>query len=61
MKLNNLIKDLRFDKRIINWGIRYKTITYQEYEDYLKSLEDLSNQTENIIDIDLESEDPVEK
>lgn len=62
MKLNNLIKDFRFDKRIVNWGVRYKTITYKEYEDYLKSLEDLSDEKENIIDIDPESkENPEEK
>lgn len=62
MKLNNLIKDFRFDKRIVNWGVRYKTITYQEYEKYLESLEDLSDEKENIIDIDLESkENPEEK
>lgn len=62
MKLNNLIKDFRFDKRIVNWGIRYNTITSEEYEKHLKSLEDLSDEKENIIDIDLESkENPEEK
>ena len=61
MKLNNLIKDFRFDKRIVKWGVRYKTITYQEYEDYLKSLDDLSDEKESIIDIDPESEENSEE
>ena len=61
MKLNSLIKDFRFDKRMIDWGVRYKAITYQEYEDYLKSLEDLSNKKDSLTDTSQESEDPEKK
>ena len=49
MKLNNLIKDLRFDKRIVEWGIRYNIITYEEYKKYLKSLKNLSDKKEQMI------------
>ena len=51
MKLNILIKDLRFDKRIMEWGIRYNLITYQEHQQYLNSLPDLSDKKESIIDL----------
>lgn len=50
MKLNKLIKDLRFDKRIIEWGIRYNLITHEDYNKYQKSLEDLSDEKENMVD-----------
>ena len=51
MKLNILIKDLRFDKRIMEWGIRYNLITYQEHQQYLNALPDLSDKKESIIDL----------
>ena len=50
MKLNSLIKDLRFDKRIMEWGIRYNLITHQEYQKYLNALPDVSDDKEPIID-----------
>ena len=49
MKLNSLIKESRFDNRIVEWGIRHKMITYEEYKKYLKSLSDLSNQGKSVI------------
>ncbi len=50
MKLNDLIKDLRFDKRITEWSIRYKVMTYEDYHKYLQSLPDLSDKKESVID-----------
>ena len=52
MKLNSIIRDLRFDKRIMEWNIRYNLITHQEYQEYLRSLPDLSDKKENIISLD---------
>ena len=51
MKLNNLIEELRFDKRIIEWGVRYNIITYQDYQKHLQSLSDLSDEKESMVDI----------
>ena len=49
MKLNDIIQDLRFDKRIIEWGIRYKVIKREEHQKYLQSLPDLSYQKEDLV------------
>ena len=48
MKLNELARELRFDKRIIEWGAHYGAITYSEYRKYLESLPDLSDDKEDI-------------
>ena len=48
MKLNKLIKERRFDKRIVDWGLRYKMINAEEYQKHLKSLPDLSDQKEDM-------------
>ena len=50
MKLNSIIQDLRFDKRIMEWNIRYNLITHQEYQKYLDNLPDVSNEKEAIIE-----------
>ncbi len=52
MKLNNIIQDLRFDKRIVEWGVRYKVISREEYQKHLQSLTDLSDQKEDLITLD---------
>ena len=52
MKLNNIIQDLRFDKRIVEWGIRYKITSREEYQKHLQSLSDLSDQKEDLITSD---------
>lgn len=52
MKLNDIIQDLRFDKRIIEWGVRYKIISREEYQKHLQSLTDLSDQKEDLITLD---------
>ena len=49
MKLNNIIQDLRFDKRIVEWSIRYKITSREEYQKHLQSLPDLSDQKEDLI------------
>ena len=48
MKLNKLIKERRFDKRVVEWGLRHKMISRKEYQQHLKSLPDLSHQKENL-------------
>ena len=48
MKLNNIIKDFKFDKRMIDWGLRYKSITHKEYEQHIKSLPDTSADKERV-------------
>ena len=61
MKLNSLIKDLRFDKRITEWSIRYNVTTYEDYHKYLQSLPDLSDKKESIMDKQIEQEKGSEK
>ncbi|MDE0118913.1 MAG: hypothetical protein OXM55_02755 [Bdellovibrionales bacterium] len=51
MKLKSIIRDLQFDKRIMEWNIRYNLITHQEYQKYLNALPDVSDDKEPIIDI----------
>ncbi len=48
MKLNKLIKERRFDKRVTEWGLRHKMISAREYQQHLKSLPDLSHQKESM-------------
>ena len=61
MRLNTLIKDLCFDKRIVEWGVRYNVITYKDYRNYLKSLPDLSDKKKSIIDIPVEQQNTLEE
>lgn len=61
MQLNSLIKELRFDKRIAEWGIRYNVMTYEDYHKYLQSLPDLSDQKENITGEQVEREENPEE
>ena len=37
------LQKLKYDKRMINWNLRRKLITKEEYEKHLKGLEDLSH------------------
>ena len=48
MKLNDLIGEFQFDKRITEWGMRHNNISQKEYEEYLKSLPDLSAEKDSI-------------
>ena len=43
MKLNKIIQEQRFDKRIVQWGLRHNVISPKEYQAHLKSLPDLKN------------------
>ena len=47
MKLNKIIQERRFDKRIAQWGLRHNMITPQEYQAHIKALPDLTNQKED--------------
>jgi len=49
MKLNNIIKDFRFDKRLVEWNRINRVIDAKEYEEYLKSLPDLSDHKEDML------------
>ena len=42
-KLAENLKKLKYDKRMINWNLRQKRITKEEYEKYLNKLEDISH------------------
>ena len=48
MKLNNIIKNFKFDKRLIEWNLNNEIISVDEYEKYLQSLLDLSDKKEEI-------------
>ena len=37
------LKKLKYDKRMINWNLRQKLLTKQEYQKHLEGLEDLSH------------------
>ena len=41
--LPEMLKKLKYDKRMLNWNLRQKLLTKEEYDKYLKSLEDLSH------------------
>jgi len=50
--LPEMLKRLKYDKRMVNWNLRQKLITEKEYEKHLASLKDLSH---------LKSESPIEE
>ena len=54
MKLNDIVNEFRLDKRMINWSLDYKLLTHKEYEQHLKSLPDLSSETEESCALDQE-------
>ena len=37
------LKKLKYDKRMLNWNLRQKLLTEEEYQKHLDSLEDLSH------------------
>ena len=41
--LPEMLKRLKYDKRMLNWNLRQKALTEEEYKEHLKSLEDLSH------------------
>jgi hypothetical protein len=51
MSLNDDVKKLAFDKRLIDWNLKYGVITESEVHAFLKSLEDSSA---NALQVDLE-------
>ena len=53
MKLNNLIKDFRFDKRLVEWNLINGVVNKEEYEQYLQSLSDLSDSKEEVLPPDI--------
>lgn len=46
MKLNDIINEFKLDKRMVNWSLDQKLLTYKEYDRHLKSLPDLSSEAE---------------
>lgn len=40
---SDALKKLKFDKRMLNWNLRQKIITEEEYKKQLTSLPDLSH------------------
>ena len=41
--LPDILKKLKYDKRMLNWNLRQKLLTEKEHKKYLDSLEDLSH------------------
>ena len=41
--LPDMLKKLKYDKRMLNWNLRQKLLTEKEYKKHLDSLEDLSH------------------
>ena len=41
--LPEMLKKLKYDKRMLNWNLRQKIITEKEYQKHLNSLKDLSH------------------
>lgn len=42
-ELSDNLKRLKYDKRMINWNLKQKVITKEEYKKHLLELEDLSD------------------
>ena len=47
-ELRESLKKLKYDKRMINWNLRQKLITKEEYKNHLKELQDLSALKEDL-------------
>ena len=41
--LPEMLKKLKYDKRMLNWNLRQKLLTEEEYRKHLKSLKDISH------------------
>lgn len=41
--LPEMLKKLKYDKRMLNWNLRQKLLTEKEYQKHLDSLEDVSH------------------
>ena len=41
--LSEKLKELKYDKRMLNWNLRQKLLTEKEYQKHLDSLKDLSH------------------
>lgn len=41
--LPDMLKKLKYDKRMINWNLRQKLLTKEEYKKHLSKLKDLSH------------------
>ncbi len=48
MKLNKIIHQFRFDKRLVEWNLSNKTISAEEYKNHLKSLADDSDSRQDM-------------
>ena len=41
--LSESLKKLKYDKRMVNWNLRQKLLTEEEYKKHLSELKDLSH------------------
>ena len=55
-ELSDNLKRLKYDKRMINWNLKQKVITKEDYKKHLLGLEDLSD-----LKVDLQVTDKKEK
>lgn len=56
MSLDKAIKNLKFDKRMVEWNLNNGLLTKEEYEKYVQQLPDLKEQV-NLLDLEAETED----
>ena len=49
MKLNQIIRQFRFDKRLVEWNLNNKVVSQKEYKEYLKSLADDSKAWQDMV------------
>ena len=47
-ELSDNLKRLKYDKRMINWNLKQKVITKEDYKKHLLGLEDLSDLKEEL-------------
>lgn len=48
MNINEAIKRMRFDTRLVDWNLKHENITQSDIESHLSSLEDCSSLSEKL-------------
>ncbi len=46
MSLDKAMKNLKFDKRLVDWGLRHGQLTQEELKKHLESLPDLKDKVD---------------
>ena len=56
MGLSKSLENKKFDSRLIEWNLKNNVISKSEYDQYISSLQDSSNNAE-VVDIETEDND----